>query len=258
MGIAPYWMLRFIEFWLVYGWAFLTAAFLIGSIPFGLLVGRLFFKTDIRSSGSGNIGAANALRTMGRGAGISVLLLDAFKGAVATYLPLGGLHCRCVPLVQMRHEWINVSEDYGLSAQAPYAPWAVLCGMMALAAILGHCYSPWLRFRGGKGVATFLGVLCVAAWPSALAFIIVWLAIVLPTGFASLGSMIGALVSIAVVAKILGVWTLYFSIPALAIIVWKHRENIARLRAGTESRLDLLRRGNDRKAESSLNAPGGR
>ena len=223
-------MLPAIGFWLVHGWAFLVVAFLIGSIPFGLLVGRVFFKTDIRSAGSGNIGAANARRTMGRGAGISVLLLDAFKGALATSLPTLSLQCHCIPLVEIFRGWTN-------------APPAILSGLLAVAAVLGHCYSPWLGFKGGKGVATFLGVLIVVWWPSAITFIIVWLAIVLATGFASAGSILGTIAGIAAIWYAYGSFTLYFSVPAAGVIIWQHRTNIARLLAGNENRLNLLKSG---------------
>ncbi|MBV8353779.1 MAG: glycerol-3-phosphate acyltransferase, partial [Candidatus Eremiobacteraeota bacterium] len=132
--------------------------FLLGSLPTGLLVARVFFATDIRAAGSGNIGAANALRTLGRGAGALVLVVDALKGFIPALVGL---------------EFSSVT----------------LAAAAAFAAIVGHCYSPWLRGRGGKGVATALGALFALCWPAALAFIAVWIPIVAASGYASLGSL---------------------------------------------------------------------
>jgi glycerol-3-phosphate acyltransferase PlsY len=219
-----------VPFWFRHGWVFLLAAFLIGSIPFGLVVSRVFFGRDLRASGSGNIGAANALRTMGRGAGLAVLVLDALKGVVATALPA----------VAIDQHWFQRPYPFFCCMPDEVAP--ILCAMCAIAAILGHCYSPWLRFNGGKGVATLLGVLIVAYWPSALVFVAVWLAVVLPTGFASLGSILGTLASIAVIGYYVPAPTLYFTVPAAAIIIWKHRQNITRLLSGKENRLNLINR----------------
>ncbi len=214
------------------GWPYLALAFALGSIPFGLFVGRVFFKADIRASGSGNIGAANALRTFGRKAGFAVLVLDALKGvaavAAARHLVLH------VPLL-----FTDVTGD---AASGPV--WA-LVPLAGLAAIAGHCYSPWLAFRGGKGVATFLGATLALSPVSALTFAGVWLGIVLPTGFASLGSMLGAVAAGAVLVRTgerFGGSGYVFALGSVLLIVWKHRENLGRLRAGTENRLSLLKR----------------
>ena len=193
------------------GWALIPVAlgaFLVGSIPFGVLVGRLFYGSDIRGAGSGNIGAANALRTYGRGAGAAVLVLDALKGAVPTALEL------------------HIAGD-GAAATA------------ALFTVLGHCYSPWLKYRGGKGVATWLGALCALSGVAGLAFALVWLVAVARTRVSSLGSLAATVVSALVLAFV------YQRILAIAlaavlvtiVIVLKHRANIARLRAGREPKL---------------------
>jgi glycerol-3-phosphate acyltransferase PlsY len=222
-----------------------VVAFLIGSVPFGLIVSRTFFHRDIRASGSGNIGAANALRTLGRKAGIAVLVLDALKGVCATILPW----LVVVTFLRIVDPSSRTSNELvALVFSGPTHDLPALCG---LAAILGHCYSPWLRFRGGKGVATFLGVLFVAGWPSAVAFMITWLAIVLSTGFASLGSMLGAVAAALVLAAMLGPWTFPYSLAAVALIVWKHRENVARLRHGTENKLDLIKTRDEPRAGRS-------
>ncbi|MBV8601500.1 MAG: glycerol-3-phosphate acyltransferase, partial [Candidatus Eremiobacteraeota bacterium] len=134
-------------------------AFLCGSLPAGAWVARIFYRTDLRGAGSGNVGAANALRTLGRGAGAAVLFLDALKGFVP----------------------VLVARALGGDALALAA---------GFAAIAGHCYSPWLRFRGGKGVATELGVLFALSWPCALGFMLVWALALALTGFASVGSLV--------------------------------------------------------------------
>lgn len=222
--------------WTVAGWPYLVLAFAVGAIPFGLVISRVFFKTDIRARGSGNIGAANALRTLGRKAGLAVLVFDALKGAIAIAAAWNlWLH---VPLY-IASPGVRIDVD---SASGPI--WA-LVPLAGLAAVIGHCYSPFLRFRGGKGVATFLGATIALAPASGLAFAIVWLAIVLPTGFASLGSMLGAVVAGAVLVFANGRYGdsgTIFAIGSAAIIIWKHRENLGRLRTGTENRLELLKR----------------
>lgn len=196
------------------GWGavWLACAFFVGSIPFGVIVAAIFYRSDIRREGSGNIGAANALRSYGKTAGIAVLALDALKGFFATWItaPFGGAGPEAV---------------------------AGLC------ATLGHCYSPWLGFKGGKGVATWLGVLLALQPLAALSFAIAWLAIVVPSRYASLGSLVATVVSGAVLwwlegqALVIGLVVL----AATALIFWKHRENIARLRAGRENKIAFRR-----------------
>ncbi len=234
VGVPPPYAFPLI--WTVAGWPYLVLAFAVGAIPFGLVISRVFFKTDIRARGSGNIGAANALRTLGRKAGLAVLVFDALKGAIAIAAAWNlWLH---VPLY-IASPGVRIDVD---SASGPI--WA-LVPLAGLAAVIGHCYSPFLRFRGGKGVATFLGATIALAPASGLAFAIVWLAIVLPTGFASLGSMLGAVVAGAVLVFANGRYGdsgTIFAIGSAAIIIWKHRENLGRLRTGTENRLELLKR----------------
>ncbi len=220
--------------WMLGGLPYEVLAFAIGSIPFGVLVGRIVYKTDIRASGSGNIGAANAMRTFGTKGGIAVLLLDAFKGVASVLAARYAiLH---VPLyVVSLGRWI-----------APQAtPIWPLLPLAGFAAVLGHCYSPWLRWRGGKGVATFLGATSALSWESGVAFGIVWFAVVLPTGYASVGSMLGTVaagVALVVTGGTYGASGMLFAAAAAILVIVKHRENIARLDAGTENRLSLLRR----------------
>jgi glycerol-3-phosphate acyltransferase PlsY len=188
----------------------LAGSFFFGAIPFGLVISRLFFRRDLRTEGSGNIGAANALRTIGRKGAVAVLVLDALKGAL--------------PVIAGR--WF-ASENIALAA--------------AFAAILGHCFSPFLNFRGGKGVATNLGAVIAIAWPAGGIFGAIWLAVVLATGYSSAGSMLAS------VAMAPALWLLaspaagFYGLASAVLIVFMHRANIGRLRTGTESVLPLFR-----------------
>jgi len=195
---------------IVIAWPYLILGFLVGSIPFGLILGRVFFKSDIRSSGSGNIGAANAARTYGRGAGIAVFILDALKGVVPVVL---ASHTHIAPLV-------------------------------ALMTVVGHCYSPWLKFKGGKGVATFFGTLCALGPYGPAVFAVVWIALILRPGYASLSSMLATIAAALVICagdRDLGDGgaAIVFAVLSVVIIVGRHGANIARLRAGTEPKLEL-------------------
>lgn len=194
----------------VTGAALVVASFFIGAIPFGLVVSWLFFRRDLRTEGSGNIGAANALRSLGKGGAIAVLVLDALKGAL--------------PVVAGR--WLG-SEELALTA--------------AFAAILGHCFSPFLNFRGGKGVATNLGAVLAIAWPAGAGFAAIWLAVVLLTGFSSAGSMLASIAMAPALWFLTGTPGGIYGLGSAALIVFMHRGNIARLREGTESVLPLFR-----------------
>jgi glycerol-3-phosphate acyltransferase PlsY len=182
--------------------------FAVGSIPFGVLASRLIYKSDIREKGSGNIGAANALRAYGKGFGATILVLDALKGTASTLLALSfGPEC------------------------------AAAAGA---GAVLGHCYTPWLNFRGGKGVATYLGVIFALSPPAGLGFMLVWLAAVVPTRYSSLGSLLGtALAPFAVSLQTRERKSFAGLAVAAAVIFYKHRENIVRLRRGNEHKLSL-------------------
>ncbi len=187
-----------------------AASFLGGAIPFGIVISRTFYRRDLRGEGSGNIGAANALRSLGRRGAIAVLLLDALKGAV--------------PVIAGR----ALGGD-------------TLAVVAALAAVLGHCFSPFLNFRGGKGVATNFGAIIALAWPAGLAFALVWLAAVLVTGYASVGSMLASTAMMLVLGPFLGPGGIAYGALSAVLIVVMHRANLARLRAGTESVLPLFR-----------------
>jgi glycerol-3-phosphate acyltransferase PlsY len=187
-----------------------VVGFVVGAVPFGVLVSRAFYGTDIRSAGSGNIGAANALRTLGRRGAVVVLALDALKG----FAP-------------------------ALAAGALGGPLAASAA--ALAAIVGHCWSPFLGFKGGKGVATAFGALFALWWPAGLAFGVVWIAAVVATGYASVGSMLASIAMAPVLWFGLGPIGLAYGILSAILIVIRHRENLDRLRRGTENRLSLLK-----------------
>jgi glycerol-3-phosphate acyltransferase PlsY len=192
--------------------ATVIVAFFAGAIPFGVLVSRAFYGTDIRQSGSGNIGAANALRTLGKRGALAVLALDVLKGFAPT-LAAGAL---------------------GGTVPATLA---------AFASVAGHCYSPFLGLRGGKGVATFLGAVIALWWPAGIAFALVWVAVVVACGYASVGSMLASAAMAPVLWFGLGGNGLVCGIVSALFIIYRHRENIDRLRQGTENRLSLLKAG---------------
>lgn len=182
------------------------AAYLLGSVPFGIVIARIMGLGDLRSIGSGNIGATNVLRTGNRAAAAATLILDAGKGAGAV------LAARALA--------------GGDAAQ-----------LAGLAAFLGHLYPVYLRFRGGKGVATFIGTALALAWPVGLAVCASWLVAARLWRYSSLAGMVGA-ASAPVWALILG-WGEMAVLMALlaALVILRHRDNIARLRAGTEARI---------------------
>ena len=193
----------------------LVAAYLIGGIPFGYLIVKWKTGADVRSSGSGNIGATNVLRTTGRAAGMVTLLLDIVKGAFAVWLTGkmagGSIH------------WMSAA---------------------ALAVMVGHAYPVFLKFKGGRAVASFIGAYLYLAPVPLFAVLIVWIATVACTRYVSLGSILAA------GTFPLAVWLLMqpplslvaASIVSAALIVYRHRDNIARIRAGTEHVLSLGRR----------------
>ena len=180
--------------------------YLLGSIPSGILLARVFGLGDLRSIGSGNIGATNVLRTGSKGAAAATLLMDAAKGAIAVLVAR-----------------LLAGEDA-----------AQLAGLMAF---LGHCFPVWLGFRGGKGVATFLGVMLALAWPVGLLCCAAWLGAAVLTRISSLSALIAACSAIIWII-LLGYWSLIVMGLVLAsLIVWRHRTNIERLRAGTEPKI---------------------
>jgi glycerol-3-phosphate acyltransferase PlsY len=188
-------------------------AFLLGSIPFGLVISRLFYKTDIRKAGSGNIGAMNALRTLGKGGAIAVLILDAAKGVVPALCVMLLLH------------------DTHLAA------------IVAGCAVLGHCFSPWLHFKGGKGVATSFGAIFALSWPAGLVSIAGWIAGALSTTYSSVGSMLAHIVAPFALWYFTRDWWLTgYGVFVAILVLYTHRENIERVRTGRESGIPFLQR----------------
>jgi acyl phosphate:glycerol-3-phosphate acyltransferase len=187
----------------------LAIGYLLGSIPFGLILTRFSGAGDIRAIGSGNIGATNVLRTGRKGLAAATLLLDALKGAAAV--------------------WIGAEIVAG----------GALLG--AAGAFFGHCYPVWLKFRGGKGVATFGGIAFGFGWLLGVIYLSVWIGVLLATRYSSVGGLAAA-VAAPVAAFIMERGEVAVLFVAFAIIVfWKHRENITRLFAGNEPKVGAQR-----------------
>ena len=195
-------------------YALVAVAYLLGSIPFGLLVVKATSGSDIRKAGSGNIGAANVARNAGALAGALTLLLDAGKGYLAVWL---------------------AARETGASER-----WMIAA---AAAAVVGHVFPIWLRFRGGKGVATGLGVMLPICWQAVAAAALVWILVVAFWRYSSLGSISAAAAMPVLVyffyapghapPTVVSLGTILIA----ALIIAKHRQNIGRLAAGTETRL---------------------
>jgi glycerol-3-phosphate acyltransferase PlsY len=181
--------------------------YLLGSIPFGLLLTRLAGRGDIRQIGSGNIGATNVLRTGSKGLAVLTLLLDLAKGAAA----------------------VIIAQGWGGEASL----FAAGC------AILGHMFPVWLGFRGGKGVATALGVLIPLAWPVAVIAAVLWVATALLSHYSSLAALIAAIASAGVAPLIVDRTTALMIAAIALLIIFRHHSNIRRLMAGTESRISF-------------------
>jgi acyl phosphate:glycerol-3-phosphate acyltransferase len=183
----------------------IVVGYFLGSVPFGLLLTRLGGAGDVRAVGSGNIGATNVLRTGHKGLAAATLLLDAGKSLAAVLLAR--------------------------------ALWPGTEGLAALGAILGHCFPLWLRFKGGKGVASLVGLAFGLAWPIGLACIAVWLGLLALARYSSLAGL-GAGIAAPLAAWLTGRAEYVAVLVAIAVLViWQHRENLARLRAGTEPKV---------------------
>ncbi len=195
--------------------AFVLAAvggYLLGSIPFGLVLTRAAGLGDIRNVGSGNIGATNVLRTGRRDIALATLLLDAGKAAIALLI------------------------TRAIVGDGPY--WTELGLVAGGAAFVGHCFPVWLGFKGGKGVATYFGVLFAGAWPLGLAAGVIWLAVATIFRMSSLAALAAAALT-PVLALIAGFqWAeVIFTVVLAALIFWRHSANIARIRDGTEPKI---------------------
>jgi glycerol-3-phosphate acyltransferase PlsY len=193
--------------------AALALGYFCGSIPFGLIITRIAGTQDIRSIGSGNIGATNVLRTGHKWLALATLLGDAFKGAAA------------VALV-----YLYYGREYDYFARELAMP-------AALGAFLGHLFPVWVGFKGGKGVATYIGILLAMAWPAALAFCLIWFAIAMLTRYSSLSALAASAVT-PVLVWMLGQPSAAKLFALLTVLLWvMHRDNIARLLKGTEGKI---------------------
>lgn len=202
------------------------ASALLGSIPWGVIISRVFFHTDIRAHGSGNIGTTNAMRTMGKKGGVAVFVLDFGKGIASGFVALGVL-------------WAFVPAA-GLAPAAAFPTYDQMLSVAFLGCVLGHIFSPWLDFKGGKGIAVAIGCLFVTygVVPS-LIEIAIFAVLVLATRYVSLGSVAAALSCPFFALYCFWGDTISVALCTLAglTVVWAHRGNIARLRAGNERRI---------------------
>ena len=187
----------------------LLVGYLLGSIPFGLILTRLFGLGDLRRIGSGNIGATNVLRTGNKGVAAATLVLDALKGTAAVFLG-----------------WAIATE---LGPPAGFG------------AFIGHLFPVWLGFKGGKGVSTYIGVLAALSWPSALIFAAAWIVSAIVTRFSSASALLACLITPVAVYFFSGGQIALLFLVMTAIVWWRHAANIQRLMNGTESRIGSAR-----------------
>lgn len=229
-------------------WLYPPLAFLLGSIPFGLLIAKAK-GIDIRAHGSGNIGATNVLRVLGKKFGIPCLLLDILKGFIPVAIAVNLIQITGRPVqvpLGLPDAWVlKLAAGDAFKAQIAHI-------LTALFAVLGHNYSPWVGFKGGKGIATSAGVLLGLMPFAVLLLLAVWVLLFLTTRYVSVASM-GA----AAILPLLTLWGSWhhgriqdgtwnkplfiFTIVIAVLAIWKHRSNIQRLRAGTENRFERKR-----------------
>lgn len=204
-----------------------AAGYLLGAIPFSLLVGKLFFKLDLREQGSGNLGATNTFRVLGGRAALAVLVLDGLKGATSVFMAM----------------YLVPESTY----TSDVANWAIVLGIFA--AIFGHAFSPYIKFKGGKGVATAAGALFALMPLVACVELAIFIVVILITRYVSLGSIIIAMMyPILVVVFYPHVPFIVFACVTAAMVVWLHRSNISRLRAGTEPKISFRNRGSSKRS----------
>ena len=202
-----------------------VAAFLLGSIPFGLIISKVFYHTDLREHGSGNIGTTNAIRTMGKVGGYAVFVLDFGKGLLSG-------------LLAWWFSW-NILPSGGL-APGVLVSYDTMVAVAFLGCVWGHVFSPWLKFKGGKGIAVAVGCLFVTfGWVGAGLELLIFIVLVVATKRVSIGSIAAAAACpFFALYFFWGDWAaVAFCAVAGLTVVWAHRENIKRLRAGTESRI---------------------
>jgi glycerol-3-phosphate acyltransferase PlsY len=190
---------------------FIVIAYLCGSLSSAVIVCKLLKLPDPRKEGSGNPGTANVLRVAGKKAAILVFLGDVLKG--------------CIPVLLAR---IFIVQGFGL-------------GLVALAAVIGHIYPIFFKFKGGKGVATFGGTTVALSFTAGVAFGLAWLIIAVIFRYASLASLIGSLLSLIYLTIFVKISYFFPILAIVLLIIWKHKSNIERLKAGTERKIKLFR-----------------
>ena len=246
---------------LVWAAGLFFVAFLLGSIPWGVVISRLFFRRDIRNEGSGNIGTTNAMRTLGKKGGAAVFVLDFAKGVVSGLIALAvaGFLAQTQPDEAVELAALmgtpcpeNTEWEAALTAAAPGVLRATLLGIAVLGCTWGHIFSPWLGFKGGKGIAVAVGALFSVFGPiGALLEIAIFAVLVVATRYVSVGSLAAAIVCpfFAAYYFLYAVWSpIAFAccLVTACTVIWAHRGNIARLRAGEERRI-----GDKKKASAS-------
>lgn len=210
-------------------------AYLLGSIPFGYILVRIFRKQDVRTLGSGNIGATNVARSGAKGLGIATLILDAAKGYLAAWIGAMAIAYKWVVMPGYDLNWTNLMHTYHVNGHGYFVE-----GLAALFAILGHMYPVWLKFKGGKGVATGVGAFLEIAPLAVGIVLLIFVVTVWFSRYVSLGSIV-ATAAFPVLA-----WTIYrhgysstvfgFMCIVAFLIIFRHKENIRRLLNGTESK----------------------
>jgi glycerol-3-phosphate acyltransferase PlsY len=251
-------------FWLEIGAVIVALSYLLGSILFGYIVARLH-GMDIRKHGSGNIGATNVMRVIGKKAGYTVFALDLLKGLVAAVMGKYIAAHHFMLLSQSHPGFEGVNQAIYHSTYFVRLPEAIAAISAAIACIIGHNFPIWLGFKGGKGMATSLGGIFGMMPLTGLICFILWLIVFFATRYSSLASLVAA-VALPVVTMVLlmmGVihgWPyFYFAVAACLLAVWRHRANIVRLMNGTESRFSkkpkLAEAEGEEKPEGAEEAP---
>lgn len=209
--------------------AALTLGYLLGSIPFGLLLTKAAGLGDIRNVGSGNIGATNVLRTGNKGLAAATLILDALKGTaavlIARWLALDVWMLFGSPPVSTESYTVAMSAMQQIPAAA------------ALGAFIGHVYPVWLGFKGGKGVATYIGVLLGLALPAGIAFCAIWLLVAVVTKYSSLSALVASVATPFVVWALGAPQLALMLVPLTLLLLYKHSANISRLLKGEEPKI---------------------
>ena len=227
----------------------LLISFLLGSIPWGVIISRLFYHRDIREYGSGNIGTTNAFRTMGKVGGVAVFSLDFLKGLLAGFIAMvfaillvDEIFTVVAPPLVTEGSFVYFGYRVALDNLDQFAAhlFGLVVGLGLIGAMCGHVFSPWLRFKGGKGVAVAAGALVFTmGWKGLLIVASVFAVMTIVTRYVSVGS-----ISAAIVAPFVAYWAIrgeqvFVALVCCAatLVIWAHRGNIARLKAGNENRI---------------------